>query len=417
MTGIDPLKIFYPKKYYGILGLGQFTERRMRFAFALTSIVEAMGKTSYTLAKRAGIQAKTMEKWLNAKAEPKYEQLALLIEVLELDSFDSNYLVGLLTGYPKALEYPDKDWEELIKKYLDNQVKQPAYILDHKENILAANKAIQMLYGIPTLDYEQWQPINILEFLFDEQYDAVGRLGEKQVNDILKSQILRFRASQVNHRHQEWYINLTWKLASKDRFRKLWTREPKLKELKPNSNQYDISYEIKGSKLSLDAKIYYFPIPGSIAQQVSYDIYEEGELRHIFISYNRKDISEMRRLREALEDKNFKVWVDENIEVGTSPWVIAIEDAIESASCVILLLSPASKASEWVSKEIIFAQERKKTVIPVAISGTDDELRWLLISGTQRIDFRGSNHATGINELCEAIQRKLTNLQNHEHLS
>ena len=50
----------------------------------------------------------------------------------------------------------------------------------------------------------------------------------------------------------------------------------------------------------------------------------------VFISYSREDVAFMEKLKNQLEDKNIKVWIDQNIPGGTD-WDSAIEKALESS--------------------------------------------------------------------------------------
>lgn len=69
---------------------------------------------------------------------------------------------------------------------------------------------------------------------------------------------------------------------------------------------------------------------------------------HIFISYARADKAFVRQLREALQDHQHRVWVDFRNLRGGSKLDTEIEQAIESASHVIVVLSPDTVNSPWV---------------------------------------------------------------------
>src|SRR5579864_2653601 len=86
---------------------------------------------------------------------------------------------------------------------------------------------------------------------------------------------------------------------------------------------------------------------------------------HVFISYSRADQELMRRLREDLAKAGVEVWTDEQgLEPGTPGWDTAIASAIESAACIVVLLSPDSKQSVWVGRELGYAEEHKARIIP-----------------------------------------------------
>lgn len=85
----------------------------------------------------------------------------------------------------------------------------------------------------------------------------------------------------------------------------------------------------------------------------------------VFLSYSRKDIELMRQVRETLQDAMLRVWSDEVLEVGTPSWLNAIQKAIENAGCLVGILSPDAKASEWVREELNYAyiQERRRFLL------------------------------------------------------
>ena len=79
-------------------------------------------------------------------------------------------------------------------------------------------------------------------------------------------------------------------------------------------------------------------------------------MAHVFISYSRKDMWVMRLVASYLRQKNFKVWVDKQIESGT-PFPPEIQKNIDLSGCVIVILSPESVSSKWVRDEWVYAQK------------------------------------------------------------
>ena len=82
----------------------------------------------------------------------------------------------------------------------------------------------------------------------------------------------------------------------------------------------------------------------------------------VFLSYSRKDSVAMRQVQEVLRAAGLAVWTDEGLESGTQSWRSAIEEAIEQASALVVLLSPNAKASRWVDNEVGYAQTHEKRV-------------------------------------------------------
>lgn len=84
----------------------------------------------------------------------------------------------------------------------------------------------------------------------------------------------------------------------------------------------------------------------------------------IFISYSRKDISDVKAIKEELEKHDFSCWMDlTGIVSGTRRFSKTIIDAIEASRTMLFFLSSNSQQSEWALKEIDYAMEEKKNVV------------------------------------------------------
>jgi hypothetical protein len=98
----------------------------------------------------------------------------------------------------------------------------------------------------------------------------------------------------------------------------------------------------------------------------------------IFISHASKDDDFVKQLRLALESLNLTVWVDSRKLRGGDKLAREINDAIEQARSVIVVLSPNTVNSPWVRKEInkaLKVEKRKKDsgyrVIPLLLPGVE----------------------------------------------
>jgi len=78
---------------------------------------------------------------------------------------------------------------------------------------------------------------------------------------------------------------------------------------------------------------------------------------HIFISHATADDVFVRDLRQALESLGLSVWVDSRNLRGGDKLAREIEQAIEDARQVIVVLSPNTINSLWVRREIHKALE------------------------------------------------------------
>jgi Tol biopolymer transport system component len=129
--------------------------------------------------------------------------------------------------------------------------------------------------------------------------------------------------------------------------------------------------------------------------------------RHFFISYSRTDTSQKQNIVKQLRARGINLWVDiENLVPGTPAWEREIERAIRGAAGIIVLLSPESNNSEWVRREISFAEQNDKHLFPVLIRGDEDDSIPLRLSNHQRVDLR-RNYETGLDELADALMDHL----------
>lgn len=125
---------------------------------------------------------------------------------------------------------------------------------------------------------------------------------------------------------------------------------------------------------------------------------------HVFISYSRRDDETMRKIAFFLRDHGFKVWVDnEKLIPGTAAWEESIENAIKNAFVVIVILSPDSKNSEWVRREITYSDQFQKRVFPALAKGSEEMSLPLRLVTRQYVDLRKDEN-DGLNSLLAAIK-------------
>ena len=128
---------------------------------------------------------------------------------------------------------------------------------------------------------------------------------------------------------------------------------------------------------------------------------------YFFISYSREDISQQHRVVAELRARGINAWVDtENLIPGSPAWEREIERSIRGAEGFIVLLSPNSNNSEWVRREISFAEENDKRIFPVLIHGDENDSIPLRLSSHQRVDARKSM-TKGMDQLASALNNFL----------
>ena len=86
---------------------------------------------------------------------------------------------------------------------------------------------------------------------------------------------------------------------------------------------------------------------------------------HVFISYARSDRVLVDRIRKELAKARKKDWLDVDGIAAGGDWRLAIDEALKKAGAVVLILSPESSRSQYVTYEWSFALGAGIPVIPV----------------------------------------------------
>jgi hypothetical protein len=89
---------------------------------------------------------------------------------------------------------------------------------------------------------------------------------------------------------------------------------------------------------------------------------------HVFISYSKKDGAYVKRLAKWLETAGVPVWFDASLDYGDT-WTQVIEEKLDTCDAVIVVMSPESRNSTWVSREVTRAERKGKRVFPILLSG------------------------------------------------
>ncbi|MBE2271177.1 MAG: SUMF1/EgtB/PvdO family nonheme iron enzyme [Anaerolinea sp.] len=126
-------------------------------------------------------------------------------------------------------------------------------------------------------------------------------------------------------------------------------------------------------------------------------------MSHLFISYSKKDITFARHLRSRLQDAGFVVWMDETKLVPSERWWPTIERNIITCKAFIVIMSPNSKESDWVEREILVAEDsdHRKPIFPVLLEGK----AWSRLGNVQYEDMRAGLSAALRPAFVDALQQ------------
>lgn len=87
----------------------------------------------------------------------------------------------------------------------------------------------------------------------------------------------------------------------------------------------------------------------------------------VFLSYARANIEFAKLISDKLEEEYLSVWIDQDdLHLGDN-WKEAIDEGIKSSFLILVLLSPASYKSTYVTYEWAFAMGLDKKIIPLLL--------------------------------------------------
>ena len=107
----------------------------------------------------------------------------------------------------------------------------------------------------------------------------------------------------------------------------------------------------------------------------------------VFISYASRDAIFADLAKMKLQAAGIQVWLDQGALRAGAEWRRAIDEGISSANVVLVVVTPQSCKSPYVTYEWAFALGRGIKVIPVMLEGNTDDLHPRLVV-LQYLDFR-----------------------------
>jgi TIR domain-containing protein/uncharacterized protein DUF1566 len=121
----------------------------------------------------------------------------------------------------------------------------------------------------------------------------------------------------------------------------------------------------------------------------------------LFFSYSRDDAEFVLRLADDLRAAGVDLWLDQQDIAPGERWDRAVEEALKSSGCLLVVLSPVSAASQNVLDEISYALDHGKRIVPVLYKDCDVPFR---LRRLQYIDFR-SSYDKSLAQLVKTIDR------------
>jgi len=124
-------------------------------------------------------------------------------------------------------------------------------------------------------------------------------------------------------------------------------------------------------------------------------------LADIFISYSSEDRSRAETFAKTLEEQGWSVWWDKTIPPGKT-FDQVIQEAIESARCVVVLWSKKSINSDWVKEEANIGKERK-ILVPAKIDPVELPIGFGRIQAADLTNWEAEKEHLGFFSLLNAI--------------
>ncbi len=123
---------------------------------------------------------------------------------------------------------------------------------------------------------------------------------------------------------------------------------------------------------------------------------------HVFLSYSFSDVYRARRLRTALRLYGVSAWPDHTLTPGSPAWESDFERHLRSAACMVLILTPNSTASRWVSLAIEQAARHQVPILPAVMNGDAGHVLLAQLGGELWFDLRWSRNLKS--ELTEMVK-------------
>lgn len=126
-------------------------------------------------------------------------------------------------------------------------------------------------------------------------------------------------------------------------------------------------------------------------------------MSNIFISYKREDKPRAKKIARALQNLGYSVWWDRKIPPGKS-FDRVIQEALDQASCVVVLWSEASIRSDWVKEEAEKGKQRG-ILVPALIDDVSIPLGFGRLQTASLVDWDGDPKQREFARLTQSIAR------------
>ena len=93
--------------------------------------------------------------------------------------------------------------------------------------------------------------------------------------------------------------------------------------------------------------------------------------KNVFMSYSRRELGFVDDLVTKLEKEEYTVWLDYRALIPGTPWNVQIDKGLKDSDTVLLVVSKAALASEYVALEWRHFLEMKKRLLLLIFEAVD----------------------------------------------
>ncbi len=123
----------------------------------------------------------------------------------------------------------------------------------------------------------------------------------------------------------------------------------------------------------------------------------------VFISYYHGDKEFADQLISDLGSAGHACWIDTSAIKGGDEWVLTIADGILNSYALVPIVTLRALQSKWVQKEILWAQQKNKPIIPVILEDVMGEKGFLSLVDCQGVTLFNSDYITALSKLIRSL--------------
>jgi TIR domain len=126
----------------------------------------------------------------------------------------------------------------------------------------------------------------------------------------------------------------------------------------------------------------------------------------LFVSYSRRDQKQVLALTKQLEERGFRVWIDQHRLDGATLWPKEVTEALLRARVFVLVVSKASVVSTNVIRELSLASEESKTILPLQLEAVEipSSIRYQL-AGIQYLVLNPRNPQENVDQIIHTLSK------------